>query len=113
MPTSMYFFYEITDQQSVVMVRSIDCEWPLLPLKTVGKNVKQACEHHCEHRARDKLRCREPAVNFLFQNFFFSSFSTRLFIDILSIKTVVTTCQRLLLLHEIKFSETDLIIMLQ
>ena len=41
MPTCMYFFYGIADQQSVVMVRRIHYKWPLLFSKTVGKTAEQ------------------------------------------------------------------------
>ena len=64
MPTCMYFFYGIADQQNVVMVRSKGCEWPLLSSKTVGKNAKQVRMRASlwGWRAKDKLRCREPVV---------------------------------------------------
>ena len=46
MSTCKNFFYRIADQRSFVMVRSVDCEWPLFSWKTVGKNEKQVSEHH-------------------------------------------------------------------
>ena len=74
MPTCKNCFHGIVDQQSVLMVRNLDWESPILSSKTAGKNTKQLSVRAslCAWRARDKRRCRKPVVT-VFRRVHFTS----------------------------------------
>ena len=75
MSTWMNFFYGIADEQSFMMVHSIDCKRPLFSSKTVGKNPRKVSVWASlwDGRARDKRWCEPVHVHLLINNAFTSS----------------------------------------